>query len=72
MAKPNRLRELEQKQGIPPDIFIPELLEKLGSQKAVADHLGISQTTISTWLKDNGYIAKTVYIKQEGTDDARE
>jgi predicted transcriptional regulator len=32
-----------------PDV-LKELLERHGSQKAVADYLGVSQTSISLWM----------------------
>ena len=65
MAKRNRIPEVEQERGVPIDQLIPDLLNRLGSQKAVADELGLSQTTISTWLKENGYVPKTVYVKEQ-------
>lgn len=68
MARPYRLQEVEQEHEIPLEQLIPDLLSRLGSQKAVADHLGLSQTTISTWLKDNGYISKIIYVKEEESD----
>lgn len=63
MATPYRLEEVEQEQGQPLDVLIPTLLLELGSQKAAADYLGLSQASISTWLKDNGYVSKTVWEK---------
>lgn len=65
MAKRNRLLEVEQERGEPMDQLIPQLLNRLGSQKAVADELGLSQATISEWLKENGYVSKTIYVKEE-------
>lgn len=64
MATPYRLREVEQAHNTPLGELIPRLVNELGSQKLAADRLGISQATISTWLKENGYTAQTVYIKQ--------
>lgn len=64
MTKPPYIwGEIEQKQGRPLDRLIPDLLDQLGSQKAVADHLGISQASLSRWLKENGYQAKVVWEK---------
>lgn len=68
MARPNRLLELEQEHGTPIDQLIPHLVNDLGSQKAAADRLGISQATISTWLKENGYAPRTIYEKQESEE----
>lgn len=65
MAKPHRLKELEEAYG---DLnnLIPTLLEKhQGSQKEVANQLGVSSATISNWLRENNYISVTKYIKQE-------
>jgi len=69
MARRDRLKEVQDAHSIPVEQLIPDLLNKLGTQKAVADHLGISQATVSTWLKDNGYVPKTVYVKQEGNEN---
>lgn len=64
MAKPHRLREIEQEHGELEQV-IPKLVNKLGSQKAAADKLGLSQATISTWLRDNGYEPQTIYIRTD-------
>lgn len=64
MARPNRLQEVEQEHSTPLDQLIPDLVNRLGSQKAAADFLGVSQATISTWLRDNHYIPQTVYVKE--------
>lgn len=64
MTKPPYIwGEIEQKLGRPLDRLIPDLLDQMGSQKAVADHLGISQASLSRWLKENGYQAKVVWEK---------
>lgn len=47
------------------DRLIPDLVNALGSQKAAADQLGLSQAAVSTWLKAHGYIARTIYTKGE-------
>lgn len=41
------------------------LVNRLGSQKEAASQLGISQPTLSTFLKDNGYEKITIYRKRE-------
>lgn len=64
MAKPNRLQELEQEHHTPLAQLIPQTVNTLGTQQAAAAALGISQTTISTWLKENGYAPKTIYVKK--------
>lgn len=70
MAKPNRLPEVEQAHGQPLETLIPDLLAVFGTQKAVADHLGVSQATISTWLRDNGFVPVVTYVKKEGNEHA--
>ena len=62
MAKPYRLKEVEQQRGNLHKV-IPELVNELGSQKAAADALGVSQATISIWLRENNYQPKTTYVK---------
>ena len=70
MAKPHRLREIEQERGQPLAELIPALLDRFGTQKAVADHLGVSQATISTWLSENNYVQKVIYVKEGETSEA--
>lgn len=59
MARAYRVRELEAEHG---DLHkvIPPLVNKNGQGEA-ARELGVSQFTISKWLKDNGYERRTVY-----------
>ena len=63
MARRYRIPELEKEYG---DLhkIIPPLVNE-GGQKYAAFQLGVSQATISEWLRDNGYTAKTTYEKQE-------
>jgi len=68
MATPYRLQEVEQEYNVPLDVLIPSLVNELGSQKAAADKLGISQATISTWLKENSYVQKVTYVKAESEE----
>lgn len=63
MAKPHRLKEIEQEHNRPLEQLIPETVNALGSQIAAAHALGISQATLSTWLRDNGYSPRTVWVK---------
>jgi DNA invertase Pin-like site-specific DNA recombinase len=67
MAKPYRLKEVEQQHGNLYKI-IPELVNKLGSQKAAADELGVSQATISIWLRENNYRPHITYVKTSKGD----
>lgn len=59
MAKPYRIKELEGEYGDLHQI-IPKLVNQ-GGQKLAAQQLGISQNTVSNWLKDNGYEVQTVW-----------
>lgn len=63
MAKPYRVTELEQQFG---DLhkIIPPLVNEVG-QAETARRLGVSQATISVWLKANHYESKTVYERPE-------
>lgn len=70
MARRNRLPEIEKEHNESLHTLIPRLLDEFGTQKAVADHLGISQATLSVWLRDNGFIAKTVYVKDTPESEA--
>lgn len=67
MATPHKLKALQEARGLDLESVIPALLADLGTQKAVAEHLGLSQATISTWLRDNGYVPKVIYVKQGGS-----
>ena len=64
MAKPNRLVEIEANKGKLKEL-IPNLINELGSAKAAAKLLGVTDSTISRWLKANGYKPKIVYIKSD-------
>jgi ABC-type multidrug transport system permease subunit len=63
MAKPNKLLELEHDYGDLHKIIPP--LVNTGGQSYAAFQLQTTQSTISRWLRDNGYIPKTTYEKQE-------
>lgn len=62
MAKPHRLKEVEQEVGNLEDV-IPRLVNTLGSQKLAAIELGVSESTVCKWLKENGYAPVIVYRK---------
>lgn len=63
-----KMRDLEKEKG---DLnrVIPVLVNQHGQHRAAAI-LGVSAATVNKWLKDNGYILKQVYIKQEGSAGA--
>lgn len=64
MARKDRLKEIEKQRG-PLDTVIPPLVNELGSQKAAAEKLGVSQSAISLWLKLNKYRAVTNYVRAD-------
>ena len=62
MARPYKLRELERNVGNLHEV-IPSMVNLHGQAEA-ARRLGVSQFTISRWLKDNGYVQKVRYEKE--------
>lgn len=64
MAKSHRLQEVEKERGRPLEEIIPPLVN-IGGQRRAADELGLSQATISNWLRDNGYKPIIQYVKIE-------
>jgi hypothetical protein len=74
MARRNKLLEIEQVRGKPLDRIIPELVNRYG-QLGAALELGVTQTTISRWLKDHHYVQLITYVKditpKERADIAR-
>lgn len=64
MPTPYKLKEVEDQFG-PLEDVIPQLVNTLGSQRLAADELGISETTVCLWLKNNGYEKVTIYRKRE-------
>ena len=63
MAKRFRLRDAAKEHGELIKV-IPSLVNQHG-QAETGRILGVSPATISLWLKANGYIAKTIYIRKE-------
>jgi len=64
MAKRHRLREVEKRLG---DLHgvIPGLVNQHG-QAETARKLGVSQGTVSRWLRVNGYVVTYTYtLKRE-------
>lgn len=65
MAKRFKLKEVQEQKG---DLgtVIPDLLKAHnGSQKDVAEELGVTQATISNWLKENDFIQVKQWVKRE-------
>jgi len=72
MATPYRIRAVEQAHNVPIAQLIPDLVNRLGSQKAAAERRGLSQATISTWLRENGYTPRVIYVKGDDPDAGSE
>lgn len=62
MPKPGAIKRLAQQIDL--QATIPALVEQLGSQRKVAQQLGIGQATISRWLKANGYTRSIQLIRR--------
>lgn len=62
MATPRKLEKIERERGKPLDGLILPLVNR-GGQKEAAKRLDVSEATISKWLKDNGYVATTLWTK---------
>jgi len=63
MAKRGKLDEL-QKAGWDLEKTIPAMVNS-GGQKRAADELGVTQASISNWLKKQGYTQIIRYVKSE-------
>lgn len=60
MPAKSKMREMEQEFGQPIDELLIYLFDELGSQRAVAEELGVSQSTVSIWLLKLGLEQTTV------------
>lgn len=63
MARPNRLKELEKEHG---DLnkVIPGLVNLKG-QAGAAQILGVTQATISNWLREHRYTEIRRWVQQD-------
>lgn len=68
MPAKNKLKEIERERGKPLDRIIPPLVDQYG-QEETARQLGVSQPTISEWLKDNQYVPITLWVKAATAKD---
>lgn len=62
MARPNRLKEIEQEQGEALETLIPRKLNELGTMDAVARELGTTLQTVYGWCKQNGVEKRVVWV----------
>jgi hypothetical protein len=67
MARPHRIEELEKEFGEKPDTLIPRVVNEKSSQKAAARELNVAESTVSLWLRQNGYVAKKQWVKDGQT-----
>lgn len=63
MAKPHQLKEVERVRGEQLSVSIPALVNE-GGQLYAALVLGVSQATVSTWLKQNGFRKVTKWERE--------
>lgn len=66
MARQTAQARLEEQYGKPMAKLLPELFEQHGRQAAVAEHCGVTQGTVSLWMKQLGYQTWTVLRPIEG------
>ena len=57
-----RMKNLEKKYGNLHPI-IPKLVNQSGQNEA-GKQLGVSASTLSKWLKQNGYVLKRQYVRE--------
>lgn len=62
MARPNKIEAIAKERGKSADSIVMPLVSR-GGQKLVAEKLGVSQTAVSDWLKDNGYVGRMIWTK---------
>jgi len=64
LSKRSTVETLLEKQHGDLNDVIPKLASEIGQQDA-AQKLGVRQSWISRWLRINGYVAVTQYVKAE-------
>lgn len=65
MPARSKLKELETAKGKPMSEVLTELYSKCDGQTEVAKALGVSQSTVSTWLAILGLKEKTIVVPRE-------
>ena len=64
MSQRSTIEKLLEQQHGDLEAVIPPLVSEIGQADA-AQQLGVRQSWISRWLKVNGYVAVTQYVKAE-------
>ena len=65
MGTKYRLKDVEKVHGKLDDL-IPKLASEHG-QARTAEMLNVSTSTVCKWLKENGYVQKITYIKEQAS-----
>lgn len=61
----SKMRDIQQERGKSLKQLIIELWDQHGSQRAIAEELGVSQGTISLWMLRLGLSFKTVIVTSD-------
>lgn len=69
MSKDSTIRTLLEKQHGNLHDVIPALCTEIG-QSATAQKLGVTQSWVSRWLRDNGYHAQIIYVQTTESERA--
>lgn len=64
------MKEIEIREGRPIKDVLVELFNRYGTQRAVADALGVDQSTLSYWLLRLGLEQRTVLVDRERKEKA--
>lgn len=63
--KPRKLAALAEKEGLSEKEYFIRVFNRLGSQAEVAAALGVSQSTISQWIRDLNLKMQNVLVEKE-------
>jgi predicted transcriptional regulator len=61
----SKIQEIEKKHGKTIKEVLPTLMDQHGSVSAVASALGVTQGTVSLWIKHNGLKVKTILVSDK-------
>lgn len=65
MARPNRLREIENERGEKLETLIPRMLNELGTMRAVAQELGTTEPTVFIWCKEHQVVKEFRWVVRQ-------